>query len=71
MLPVSVEVEVNDETIIVLHTRNDAVTLEYNDSVILVFTPDEDDLINFYERKGEYIRDNVVMHILDNDRKST
>ena len=65
----TVEVEGNDEAMIELHTRNDDIALEYDDAVILVFTPDEDGLINFYEEKGEYIRDNVVLHIVDNDRK--
>ena len=64
----SVEVEVNDTTMIALRTRNDDITLEYDDSVLLLFTPDEDDLIEFYEEEGEYIRDNVTVHITDNDR---
>ena len=64
-------VEGFDVAHIELRTRNDAVTLEYDDTVILVFSPDVSDLIEFYESEGEYIRDNVVIHILDNDRKST
>ena len=64
-----VEVEGSDEAMIELRTRNDDITLEYDDTVILVFTPDEDDLIEFYEGEGEYIRDSVVVHIVDNDRK--
>ena len=65
----NVEVEGSDEAMIELRTRNDDITLEYDDTVILVFTPDEDDLIEFYEEEGEYIRDSVVVHIIDNDRK--
>ena len=65
----NVEVEGSDEAMIELHTSNDDITLEYDDTVILVFTPDEDDLIEFYEGEGEYIRDSVVVHIVDNDRK--
>ena len=53
-----------------LRTKNDAVTLEYDDTVILSFSPNGSDLIEFYESEGEYIRDNVVVHILDSDRKS-
>ena len=64
-----VEVEGSDEAMIDLHTRKDDITLEYDDTVILEFTPDEDDLIEFYEGEGEYIRDSVVVQIDDNDRK--
>ena len=64
-----VEVEGSDETRIELRTRNDDITLEYDDTIILVFTPDEDALIEFYEGEGEYIRDSVVVHIVDKDRK--
>ena len=56
------------EAMIELSTRNDAVTLEYNDTVFLLFTPDdESDPIN--ESEGEFIRDNVTVYIIDNDRK--
>ena len=69
--PVNVEVEGSDAVMIELHTRNDAVTLEYDDTVLLLFSPDEDDLIEFYEEYGEYIRNSVVVRIIDNDRKQT
>ena len=65
----SVEVEGSDEAMIELHAINDDITLEYNDTVILLYTPDEDDLIEFYEDLGEYIRKSMVVHIDDNDRK--
>ena len=52
-----------------LRTRNDDIALEYDDTVLLIFTPDEDDLVDMYEEEGEYIRDCVVVHIVDNDRK--
>ena len=66
-----VEVEDNNDAMIDLRTRDDDVTLEYDDSVLLIFTPDEDDLIEFYEGEGEYIRDSMTIHIIDNDRKQT
>ena len=69
--PVNVEVEGSNITSIILRTRNDAVTLEYDDSVLLIFSPYENDLIEFYEEEGEYIRNSVVVHIIDNDRKQT
>ena len=64
-----VEVEDDDEAMIELRTRNDDITLEYDDTVILVFTPDDDNLIAEYEAAGEYIRDRAVVRIVDNDRK--
>ena len=69
----NVEVEGDAEAMIELRTRNDDITLEYDDTVILVFTPGpaEDDLIEFYEGEGEYIRDNVTVYIIDNDSKLT
>ena len=69
ILPVDVDVEGNAKAMIDLRTRNDDITLEYDDTIILVFTPDEEDIIDFYEEEGEYIRDSVVVHIVDNDRK--
>ena len=69
ILPVEVELQSNPVTRIELCTRNDAVTLEYDDTVLLVFSPDESDLIQIYEDEGEYIRDIVTVHIIDNDRK--
>ena len=66
ILSVLVEVEGNVTATIELRTTNDDITLEYNDTVLLVFTPDESDLI---ESEGEYIRKNVTVYIIDNDRK--
>ena len=58
-----------------LRTRNDAVTLEYEDTVLLLFSPDPFEpgqtLIEFYESEGEYIRESVTVYIIDNDRKLT
>ena len=57
------------EAMIELCTRNDNITLEYNDTVLLLFTPEESDLIMLYESYGEYIRESMNVHIVDNDRK--
>ena len=56
-----------------LRTRNDDITLEYNDIVILEFIPSSDavELIEFYEEENQYFRDMVIVHIIDNDSKST
>ena len=52
-----------------LFTTNDEVTLEYNDTVILRFTPQMSDLVPSVEGMGEYIRDTATVNIIDNDRK--
>ena len=64
-----VEVEGNIEAQIELSTINDAISLEYNDTLLLLFSPEESDLIEFYEGEGEYIRENVTVHIIDSDSK--
>ena len=48
---------------------DDAITLEYDDTVILTFTPDDPSLISRLETAGEYIRDTATVNIIDNDRK--
>ena len=54
-----------------LFSRNDDITLEYNDTVILRFTanPGLAPLISQLEMAGEYIRDTAIVDIIDNDRK--
>ena len=54
-----------------LFSRNDAITLEYNDTVILRFivNPGLAPLIQQLGIAGEYIRDTAIVHIIDNDRK--
>ena len=51
-----------------LFTHNDEITLEYNDNVILMFTPDNDTLIPGIEDVGEYVRSTTTVIINDNDR---
>ena len=58
-----------DEESITVRTRNDDITLEYNDIIILEFTPDDPSLIEFLEEDGQYIRDTVIVRIIDNDSK--
>ena len=50
-------------------TTNDEVTLEYEDTVILRFTPDSDRLIPGVESVGQFIRDTATVTIIDNDSK--
>ena len=54
-----------------LFSDNDAITLEYNDTVILRFTANLGlaPLISQLETEGEYIRDTAIVDIIDNDRK--
>ena len=54
---------------ICLFTTNDEITLEYDDTVILTFTPDNPHLLFGIERDGEYIRDTATVSIIDNDSK--
>ena len=62
-------IEFENSAEIHLFTTNDAITLEYNDIVILRFTPDNSLLIPGVESRGEYIRHNATVKIIDNDRK--
>ena len=52
-----------------LFSNDDLVTLEYNDAVILTFTPDDPDLISTLGAAGQYIRNNATVKIIDDDRK--
>ena len=56
-----------NETEICVFTSNDEITLEYNDRVILIFTPYNPTLITGLEAQGEYVRDSVIVYIIDND----
>ena len=44
------------------------VSLEYDDTVILTFTP-ENPLVFANISQGEYVRDTAVVNIIDSDRK--
>ena len=58
-----------NSTDICLFTTDDEITLEYEDTVILRFTPDDPAFIPTVEGTGEYIRDTATVCIIDNDRK--
>ena len=66
LMPISFVNEVE----IRIFTSNDETTLEYNDSVILSFTPDNPAFITGLEAEGEYVRDTATVYIIDNDSKS-
>ena len=61
---------VGNTTAVHLLPYDDDITLEYDDSVILTFTPNDPDLISSLEAAGEYIRDTATVNIRDNDSKS-
>ena len=52
-----------------LFTSNDDISLEYDDRVRLVFTPDNSALITAVESLGQYIRTNAIVRIIDIDGK--
>ena len=62
-------IRVINSTEVTLLTVDDDMTLEYDDTVILTFTPDDPDLISSLETAGEYIRDTATINIIDNDCK--
>ena len=47
-----------------LGTNSDTITLEYDDRVRLMFTPDSSALL---DGVGEYIRDSTTVNIIEND----
>ena len=58
-----------NETEIRLFASNDETTLEYDDRVILSFTPDNPAFITGLEAEGEYVRDTATANIIDDDSK--
>ena len=58
-----------NEAEIRIFTSNDETTLEYDDRVILSFTPDNPALITGLEAEGEYVRDTATVNIIDNDSR--
>jgi hypothetical protein len=51
-----------------LLTVDDGITLEYDDSVILTYTPQTTNLTDLIASAGEFVRDNATLIITDNDR---
>ena len=50
-------------------TANDEVTLEYDDRILLTYTPSAAGLIPGVEAEGEYVRNTAIVGIIDNDSK--
>ena len=53
-----------------LFTAKDVITLEYNDRILLTYTPSNPGLIPGVEGAGEYIRNTAIVRIIDNDSKN-
>ena len=62
-------IRVTNSAEIRLFTTNDEITLEYDDRILLMFTPGNPVLIPGLEGYGEYIRDTATVHIIDVDCK--
>ena len=59
----------NPSTEVRLFAVNDEITLEYEDRVLLRFTPALINLIPGLASNYEHIRDTAIVNIIDNDRK--
>ena len=59
----------NNKAFMQLFTTNDIISLEYEDTVTLRFTPSLSNLIQLVEDGGEFIRDTATVNIIDSDRK--
>ena len=60
-------ISVTNTASIRLFTSNDDISLEYDDRVLLVFTPDNPALVTAVESLGQYIRNTAIVNIVDND----
>ena len=66
LLPIRVS---NAAASIRLFTLNDDISLEYDDRILLEFTPDIPTLIAAVEGVGQYIRTTATVRIIDIDGK--
>ena len=62
-------IRVTNRADIRLFAAEDAISLEYDDRVLLSFIPDNPDLIPGLPGFGEYIRDTATVNINDSDSK--
>ena len=59
------QISVENVAEIRLFTTNNETTLEYDDRVVLTFTPDIAAIISGLEAQGEYVRDIATVIIID------
>ena len=69
MQPIEYDSNNDDNENVDFFTSNDQITLEYDDRILLTFTPLNEFLIPGVEDLGEYIRDTANVNIIDNDSK--
>ena len=62
-------IRVTNNAEIRLFAAKDAISLEYDDRVLLRFIPDNRALIPTLEANGEYVRDTATVNINDSDGK--
>ena len=64
-----IPIRVSNTAEIEFYPLGDRITLEYDDRVLLRFTPDVSSLEGDVEGVGEYIRSNATINIIDYNRK--
>ena len=69
--PISVMISstTTNNPIIRLSVLDDDTTLEYDERIILIFSPDVPGFIGMVEEFDEYIRDTAIVNVIDNDGK--
>ena len=63
-------IQITNQGVISISALDDFVTLEYDDRVLLTFTPSNPALVPGLESVGEYIRDTSIVNINDTDSKN-
>lgn len=70
---VTTENQIPEESrvLIRLFTTNDEITLEYDDTISLMYSPPPQlpNLVEIFENMGEFIRNIASVTIIDNDRE--
>ena len=64
-----IPIRVSNTAEIEFYPLGDHITLEYENMVLLRFTPDVSSPEGDVEGVGEYIRSNATINIIDDDRK--
>ena len=67
--PLSLELVPGENMEISLVTIDDEITLEYNDTILLEFEHENYETLETIMQNNEFLREKVVVHIIDNDRE--
>lgn len=71
LIPISIQLDSqNSLQEINILSKNDEITLEYDDRIILTFTPQTTGNNTDLENVGEYIRSSAMVNVIDTDRKT-